>query len=83
MKLPIGKDDIVVDLSARRPSGLPIVYQTFQHPKVTTKGNIYYTIDLLTREDMARIVKLEEELEIPQGNRQSAVDQGKIIMILH
>jgi hypothetical protein len=78
MTLPIGPNDICIDLGAGRDPGLPTIYRTMSHPKKTGPGNIYYYIQSLTKPDLAKAQEMEENLRIPQGPESLAIEQGEL-----
>jgi hypothetical protein len=76
MNLPIGHDDIRLDLGPGRDRDLPTIYKTTLHPKKSGPGNIYYFIQELSKTALQKALDTENRLHIPHGTEQRAIDQG-------
>jgi len=87
MVLPIGPNDVLVDLSpTREEAGFPPIYKTSKHPKKTGPGNIYYFIQELSKPALAAVMDLENKLRIPYGPVCNAFKQGdlyRFVQALH
>jgi len=78
MNLPIGRDDIRLDLGPGRNQDLPTIYKTTSHPKKSGPGNIYYFIQELSKPALQKALDTENRLRIPHGTEQLAIDQGEL-----
>lgn len=76
-ELPVGPFDVVVDLPTSRDPRLPVIYVTPDHPLHLGHGKAYYFIYDGTFENAQAVYNLEvNELKIPQGPREEAVQMG-------
>lgn len=76
-KLPIGPGDVRVQFPAGRNPKLPDIYKAAAHVLSTEYKNIYYFIHDGTMEAAKATYELEvNELKIPQGSHEEAVELG-------
>jgi len=75
MTKPIGPNDVLLCIKGR-PSKLPRIYKSANHPQ-RKEGNVYYYIQDVSPAGMQRAFDIENEMEIPHGPAEVARALGE------
>lgn len=80
LRQPYDKIDTKVDFPLGRHPDLPEIWMMAQHPMQQGNGRTFYFIHDGTFESACKVYRLEvEELKIPQGPREEAIEMGEYI----